>query len=192
MRLLYTRNGRLPSTFRLMLAQLYLSIGQENVSRAYIYNHIYIIWKLKVARFSRRPPPWASAAGPDHYFRHLRLGGLPRATYTRSPSFLCEQQTPCRRRHQDDDASEDSNSRGSGFQGVHVGPLTPARSARWRRPPGRRRDAGSHWLPLLVLLGAPVPAGPRSPGRLAPCLRCGAVPPDFLDNPDVKVGNGPP
>ena len=106
--------------------------------------------------FLDAPPPWASAAGPDHYFRHLRLGGLPRATYTRSPSFLCEQQTPCRRRHQDDDASEDSNSRGSGFQGVHVGPLTPARSARWRRPPGRRpgrrRDAGSHWLPLLVLL----------------------------------------
>ena len=33
----------------------------------------------------RPPPPWASAAGPDHYFRHLRLGGLPRSPCSSPP-----------------------------------------------------------------------------------------------------------
>ena len=63
---------------------IYLSAPEPPLAR-----YIYIFWKLKVGHFSRRPP-WASAAGCDHYFRHLRLGGL-----LLLPTCSCRRQRRC-------------------------------------------------------------------------------------------------
>ena len=90
--------------------QSIICVQGRKTSRA----HIYIIKKLKVDRLFSTPPPWASAAGPDHYFRHLRLGGLPRSPCSSPPPTslrvspgdprlpsLCGQQTPGKASAQD-------------------------------------------------------------------------------------------